>query len=82
MLSLQMCGLCCEVKKTEAAKAPECVRRGVFEAPLVKFTVRCQSFSVLALVSWCLSKTHVSETCRLKEAAFSQSLLQLGGISV
>lgn len=68
------CADCAAKLKTKAAKAPECVRRGVFEAPLVKFTVRCQSFSVLALVSWCLSKTHVSETRRLKEAAFSQSV--------
>lgn len=50
----------------------------VFEAVLVKFTVRCQSFSMLALVSWCLSKmhTHVSETGRQTEIAFWQPPLQ------
>lgn len=50
----------------------------VFEALLVKFTGIRQSFSLLALVGWCLSKmhAHVSETGLQIEIAFSQSPLQ------
>lgn len=70
-------------KKKKAVTALRCFKClcaafFVFEAVLVKFTVICQSFSALALVSWCQSKmhTHVSETGRQTEIAFWQPPLQ------